>query len=78
MGEQRRRSLELNGVQSWRPWLCPNQQGALGRLKEPTGVSCVGETDLGVGKAEGRKEGNCRLRELHCGKAVPLSLSFLL
>ena len=76
-GRQRRRSLGLNESSlGGHDGSAPNQQGALGRLKEHTKSSCVGETDLGIGKAEAGKKGNCRLRELPSGKAVPLCPRF--
>lgn len=61
-GRQRRRSLGLNESSlGGHDGSAPNQQGVLGRLKEPTKSSYVGETDPGIGKAEGLGigKGNC-------------------
>lgn len=63
-GRQRRRGLGLNESSlGGHDGSAPNQQGALGRLKEPTKSSCVGETDLGIGKAEGGKEGKLQVEK---------------
>lgn len=71
-GRQRRRSLGLNESSlGGHDGSAPNQQGALDRLKEPTESSCVGETDLGVGKAEGRKAGKLQVERAALRQGSP-------